>query len=852
MSFADKKFHVLILDKDELHAQRIKSCLHEKIPLCRYSQVSDQKEFELKFTADTPDIIIADNSIPDYSVLEAQKFALKKNSDLAFIVIADTVEDQHISDFIINHAVTDYIAKTDLTRLSIAVSKELRRLGAKKKLHIKNEHKVIHSLIASYTKDGIAITDADGKVEWVNNSFTRISGFSVTEMYGKKPGSMLHGKKTDPKTIQFIRRKLAEQVPFTAEILNYSKDGVPYWVRLNIVPYFQDGELTRYVSIQEDITKERENQYKLEKSLQRLNDAQLIGRIADWDYNPYDQTLSWSDQMVELIEYPHEKTPSIQYIISFILQPDRDKVKSAFYKAISQRVPFDFYVDAKTPAGTFKIYRLIAIPVVERGKVMYLKGTLQDATDHKLAERNAQRAFDQLQSISNNMNAAVTRVQIDAGGQYEVLFASEGISKIFEYSPEDVKRDINLLWDVVHPEDEALTVKEVYRRKPEEQETFEQYYRIITPSGKLKWIYSIVTFSQIRSGSLIYDCISVDITENKKDQRFLSEISSVSKIGGWEFNAASKCMNWTPVTHLIHETNVNFEPDLLNAFDFYKEGFSRDRIKERFKNILTTGTSFDEELELVTWKGSDKWVRVKGECEKVDNQVVRVFGTIQDISEMVEKEKKLLNNIKEKNALLGEIHHRVKNNLAIVSGLIQLQLMNDNGSHQSLEDAVSRIQSIAAVHEILYSTDNFSVIDISEYLNKLTEQISNTFPKLNNQISLELNVSKTNLNINQAVPLGLLLNELITNSIKHAFNNREEGKLVIQLHADDDGNLILVYKDNGCGFDREVLNQNKSLGFTLIKSLLEQLTATACYETDDRFKITCKFPNQRNGSQTLI
>ncbi len=339
----------------------------------------------------------------------------------------------------------------------------------------------------------------------------------------------------------------------------------------------------------------------------------------------------------------------------------------------------------------------------------------------------------------------------------------------------------------------------------------------------------------------MHDFIVSDITEQKRKEHFFKEISKVSVNGGWDLDLISNTLFWTEETKKIHEVPPYFQPSEENVLHFYKDQDSRNRVIACFEEIKQTGEPFDERFEITTALGNRKWVRLRGEAERIEGKVVRLFGILQDITELVKKENELLESITEKSALLGEIHHRVKNNLAIISGLLQLELMKGANSRFSLEDAVNRIQSIATVHEILYSTDNFIDIDIEKYIKKLVANISSTYPKLVNAVAIRCNIDQINLTINQAVPLGLLQNELITNSVKHAFNHADTGTIDIDIHRIDSSTLAMQYRDSGKGFNKKKLESSESLGFTLIQSLLQQLDATVTIETEHGFHLSCTF-----------
>jgi len=188
-------------------------------------------------------------------------------------------------------------------------------------------------------------------------------------------------------------------------------------------------------------------------------------------------------------------------------------------------------------------------------------------------------------------------------------------------------------------------------------------------------------------------------------------------------------------------------------------------------------------------------------------------------------------NLNEKETLLQEIHHRVKNNLAIISGLLQLQAMNTEDeelSHQLL-DSESRIHAIAHIHELLYQSESFSRIRFDRQLKKLIHSIVQSF-KTNDNVTVETDLDAIDLNVNQAIPLALLLNELITNVIEHAFPEKHEGHLSVSLHNMSNNEVRLRVKDNGIGIPEEYKPEDSdSLGMNLIHMLSHQLEAEMNY-----------------------
>lgn len=230
-----------------------------------------------------------------------------------------------------------------------------------------------------------------------------------------------------------------------------------------------------------------------------------------------------------------------------------------------------------------------------------------------------------------------------------------------------------------------------------------------------------------------------------------------------------------------------------------------------------------------------------------EGRVLRVATTFIDISPRKDQEEVLKEALKEKTTLLSEIHHRVKNNLAIVSGLLELQSMEVDFEHRlPLQRSINRIHSIAMVHELMYETERLSSVNIKHYLDQLIPAIQRTM-QTKNEVEVNLDLEEYQLNINQAIPLGLLFNELLTNSFKYAFLKIFDGKIDISMDVVDK-KLVFTYKDNGPGFSNgQDFSNTPSLGLNLIHAQLDQLHAEYEVETNGKFELKFEFNISERG-----
>lgn len=187
------------------------------------------------------------------------------------------------------------------------------------------------------------------------------------------------------------------------------------------------------------------------------------------------------------------------------------------------------------------------------------------------------------------------------------------------------------------------------------------------------------------------------------------------------------------------------------------------------------------------------------------------------------KKDKLAKALSEKDILLREIHHRVKNNLQLISSLLTLQgrSIDDEIAIKAINEGKNRVRSMALIHQDLYNKENLTGITVKTYMEKLIQELFDTYRIDKDRIKLELDIEDLELDVDTVIPLGLIINELITNSLKYAFPNEDTGILKVNLSEIND-QLVLTISDNGIGYDTTKINKN-SFGSTLVNALTEQL-----------------------------
>jgi PAS domain S-box-containing protein len=271
------------------------------------------------------------------------------------------------------------------------------------------------------------------------------------------------------------------------------------------------------------------------------------------------------------------------------------------------------------------------------------------------------------------------------------------------------------------------------------------------------------------------------------------------------------------------ETVTGYSRHELIGTDFSSYFTEHDKAQEGYKKTFQNGSVRNYPLEIQNKNGKSVPVLYNATTYKNESgEIIGVFAAARDINELKKAEDKLKASLNEKELLLKEIHHRVKNNMQIISSLLSLQskYIEDNSTIQILKESEVRIKAMSLVHEAIYLSDNLSSIPFQSYIQRLVMDIIIHY---NTQwITPKFNIEDINFNIETAIPCGLIITEIVTNSIKYAFLNNE-GVISVEFTREMD-KLKLTVSDNGRGLPEHLLHEkSNSLGLLLVEMLVNQL-----------------------------
>ncbi len=247
------------------------------------------------------------------------------------------------------------------------------------------------------------------------------------------------------------------------------------------------------------------------------------------------------------------------------------------------------------------------------------------------------------------------------------------------------------------------------------------------------------------------------------------------------------------------------------------------------EEALNGKISYDENIYNATTIDKTVWLSLAvTPLINNENDVIGGLAVVEDITERKNAEQKIKASLEEKELLLRELHHRVKNNLQIVSSLLSLQShsLDDEKMLELLSASKSRIDSMALIHEQLYASPDFENIDLSVYVRNLCRYIRDYANIDPNSIKMNLKIDSIIKNINFAIPFSLIINELISNAYKHAFPDNRTGEINLSIKRIKKDKMILTVNDNGIGIPTDIdIDTSQSMGMQLISALAQQLHA---------------------------
>ena len=363
-------------------------------------------------------------------------------------------------------------------------------------------------------------------------------------------------------------------------------------------------------------------------------------------------------------------------------------------------------------------------------------------------------------------------------------------------------------------------------------------------------------FSDALEKAKLYDDLRLELAERTQAEIALSESEfwivesqRVANVGSYVLDFSSKQWTNSKMLNEIFGIGENYDRS-IDGWASLVHPEHREMMLQYISDIVVQKGVFDKEYKIIRpIDQAVRWIHGRGELIlDIDGIPQRMFGIIQDITDRKLNEVQLRAALAEKEVLLKEIHHRVKNNLQIVSSLLSLrsEMISEPQAVLAFKDCQNEVRAISLIHENIYQTMTLAHVDVGEYIPKLAKYLLAAFGRSASDIALDIHVEPFQLDLDFAVPCGLIVTELFTNSIKHAFPNDiayPDGKQISVVFSESEDELTLMVRDNGQGLPEEFsLEGVNSLGLQLVSLLTQQLHGTVSFESHEGASFVITFP----------
>ena len=454
-------------------------------------------------------------------------------------------------------------------------------------------------------------------------------------------------------------------------------------------------------------------------------------------------------------------------------------------------------------------------------------GVARDITELKKRERELRESEERYRDLFENASDLI--FSIDADGRF--IYANNSFLEAMESTREEL--DQMQLKEIVANDaiSKCNDLVAAFGGQPLELDFISRSGNIIKVFGDSSIRYNEGQAESIRA-------IYRDITDLRRHEEVaLKEGAKLESI----FNSTENMMMWTmDVNGELTSFNQNFirwtEHDFGASYamgDNFLEalkGFTNpDSYQGQLKNFeaAVEGKARQFELPVLNEKDGELWLQVFINPVRIKNELAEVSCLAYDITDRKEIDLKIRNSLKEKEVLLQEVHHRVKNNLQVISSILNLQssFVDDERTLELLEESQSRIKTMSYIHETLYQTSDFSSIEFTDYISSLARNLILSYSRSDVQVELDTKFDKIFLDLDQAIPCGLIINELVSNALKYAFPDRDKGTLTLNI-TEKEGKIAMLVADDGIGLPKDFKYEDSdSLGIYLVYALVEQLDA---------------------------
>lgn len=693
----------------------------------------------------------------------------------------------------------------------------------------------------------------------MNSAAEKIEGVHKPDIIGRSVLDVFPGVK-EFGLLPVIKKVWMTGIPQRHPVSFYSDSQRSGW-RDNYIYKIPNGEV---VVIYDDVTEEKKAEETLKNTQEWLIFTQQAANAGSWDWDILQNTMTWSDGLLDLYGLPKNAPASVETWKSIVHPDDLPIAIKKITEGLKEKT--DPWVEYRIilPDGTNRW-------IGSTGKTQYnddgvparLSGICLDISKKKEIERNLQKSEERLQYTLEAIDDGYWDWDIPSGR----TFFNPRWYTMLGYEPYEMPESYETFVSLIHPEDKDTVLQKISEHFSNSPGSYEIEIRMRQKSGDYMWILTrgkVVTFDA-NNQPLRMVGTHTDISHRKRaeavlresEERYRSLVENVPDFILVHKDGIILYVNPSVAEAMGYKLDELYGTSLINYItpEYHRMIAEAIRMRMDEKDIPPY------EIKIISKSGAIRTVVVRG-CKIQYSGSPASLNVLTDITELKKKEEELLkfnekleqevesrteelkSSLKDKEVLLKEIHHRVKNNMQVVSSLLYMQArtIDQQEVKNVLLESQNRIKSIALVHEKLYQSNDFDNIDYTDYLHKIAHHIFESYKIDNTRISYAISQQVVYMNIDKAVPCSLIINELMSNSLKYAFPDNRSGNITITIsHANHE--YTILYEDDGIGIpDENSVDNLKTLGLQLVHGLIGQLRGSITLDKPSGSRFLIVFP----------
>ncbi|MEG4370595.1 PAS domain S-box protein [Microcoleus sp. B4b_D2] len=676
----------------------------------------------------------------------------------------------------------------------------------------------------------------NGRVTKANDALIAQYGGTREEFIGRTLYSLLSHNLTGGRE---IIREFFDAGRIHIENENRTFDGVPVWIEGDyICIYDSHGRIVGYFGVQRDISDRKKAEATLRDSEERFRATVEQAAVGITHPDATGRYLRVNQKFCEIVGYSASELLSRTWMdVTYPedIDADLEQNKKLFAGKIDS---FKMEKRLLHKDGTV-VWVNITVSLIKEplSGAIYNVVVTEDISDRKKTEAALKESEERFRQLAENIESVFWMVNVQP---QEIIYISPAYAKIWGRSCADLYAYGRFFTESFHPEDRDRVIA-TFTKQMESEKDIE--YRIFRPDGQIRWIRARAFPIRNQAGQ-VYRIVGIaeDISESKQAEKTIREseerfrqLAENIQDSVWLMSAEfTDLLYLSPAYEQIWgRSREELYADPLKMMEWVHP---EDKIllEEAMGRVLQ-GESTNTEYRIFLPDGTIRWV-----CDRAfpiydeSGKIYRIAGICEDISDRKLTDARIQAALREKEVLLKEIHHRVKNNMQVISSLLQLQAqyIEDEATLTLFEESQTRIHSMALIHEQLYQSEHLDRIALSPYVENLVANLYQSFGCGNTSIKFNLKVDPIYLNIETAIPCGLIINELVSNSLKYAFISSLAGEISINFHEINNSQFHLTIQDNGRGFPANFDWENtETLGLRLVKMLAYQLEASIAIDS---------------------